>query len=60
MTTASITTEKTEALRLTKRINRIEPSATTAMVAETSMRWMRSVSIFLASATVLITTPPFS
>ncbi len=34
MTTASFTTEKTEALRLTERINRIEPSATMAVVAE--------------------------
>ena len=34
MTTASITTETTEALRLSERINRIEPSATMAVVAE--------------------------
>ena len=34
MTTASFTAEKTEALRLTERINRIEPSATMAVVAE--------------------------
>src|SRR2546430_11840789 len=34
MTTASFTTENTEALRLTERINRIEPSATMAVVAE--------------------------
>ena len=34
MTTASLTTATTEALRLTERINRIEPSATMAVVAE--------------------------
>ncbi len=34
MTTASFTQETTEALKLTERINRIEPSATMAVVAE--------------------------
>ncbi|HET6177444.1 MAG TPA: pyridoxal phosphate-dependent aminotransferase [Candidatus Sulfotelmatobacter sp.] len=34
MTTASFTAETKEALRLTERINRIEPSATMAVVAE--------------------------